>query len=225
MQILAQESRGEVGLRKWFHKDNLIILVLAGILLFVISLPTEDRATKTTKKDVVAESGMEAEAGETASAETSLESALDEYAAAQEDKLEQLLAAMEGVGSVEVMLTFVSSEELVVEKDAPTVRSNTVEKDSAGGNRTISDFETGDTTVYSNISGDSIPYVVKTLNPRVDGVLVVAQGASNGEISQNITEAVCALYGIEAQRVKVLDMGSTYETGTSRNAVKGLSGS
>lgn len=218
MQILAQESSRENGLRKWFNKDNLIIVVLAGILLFVISLPTEDKAVKTTKKEVAAESGK------TVSARETLENTLDEYAASQEDKLEQLLTSMEGVGNVEVMLTFVSSEELVVEKDAPTVRSNTVEKDSAGGNRTISDFETGDTTVYSNISGDSVPYVVKTLNPRVEGVLVVAQGASNGEISQNITEAVCALYGIEAHRIKVLDMGSTSGVGTSRDAVAGLSG-
>ena len=225
MQILAQENSREVGLRKWFNKDNLIIVVLAGILLFVISLPTEDKSSKTVKKEVVTESGKGTDLDKTVSVGESMEDALDEYTDAQEDKLELLLASMEGVGNVEVMLTFISSEELVVEKDAPTVRSNTVEKDSAGGSRTISDFETGDATVYSNISGDSVPYVVKTLNPRVDGVLVVAQGASSGEISKNITEAVCALYGIEAHRVKVLDMGGTGEGRISREAVTGLSGS
>lgn len=224
MQILAQESSGGNSLRKWFHKDNLIILVLAGILLFVISLPVEDKDAKAAKKEPIAQSDEGGNLDKTVSAGNHVEDALDKYTVAQEDKLEQLLASMEGVGKVEVMLTFVSSEELVVEKDAPSVRSNTVEKDSAGGSRTISDFETGDTTVYSNISGDSVPYVVKTLNPRVDGVLVVAQGASNSVISQNITEAVCALYGVEAHRVKVLDMGDVGNSGTFGNAVTGLSG-
>lgn len=211
MQVLEQESSRKMKLHKWFCKDNLIILVLAGILLFVIALPMEDKTAKENEKKVVKDAAGTDNTGKTTDRAGNLgdgqKVVWDEYATAQEDKLEQLLSAMEGIGQVEVMLTFVSSEELVVEKDAPTVRSNTVEKDSAGGNRTVSDFETGDVTVYSSISGDSVPYVVKTLNPRVEGVLVVAQGASNEAVCQDISEAVCALYGVEENRVKVLDMG------------------
>lgn len=223
MQILAQETHSQdsqngygltVRLRQWFNRDNLIILVLAGILLFVISLPTketedvgEQNVLKRSKIDSVP-SGQVADDADSQGANRAFDGLLEDYEAVQEQKLEELLASMEGVGRVEVMLTFVSSEELVVEKDAPTVRSNIVEKDSAGGSRTVSDFETGDATVYSNVSGDSEPFIVKTLNPRVEGVLVVANGASNSVVCQNITEAVCALYGVEAHRVKVLDMGN-----------------
>lgn len=222
MQILAQETHNQDNetrsnltqrFKQWFHRDNLIIVVLAGILLLVISLPTketqdsrEQNVLKRSKGDAVA-SGSETEGADSQSAGNGFEGMLEDYEEEQEQKLEELLASMEGVGKVEVMLTFASSEELVVEKETPTVRSNTVEKDSAGGNRTISDFEMGDTTVYRNVAGDSEPFVVKTLNPRVEGVLVVAQGAANGVVSQNITEAVCALYGVEVHRVKVLDMG------------------
>lgn len=227
MQILAQETTGEPRLRKWFNRDNLIILVLAGILLFVIALPIKGESDTDVLPEADSslikgsDAGTEKNRGASGIGSMESDTAWNEYAGEQEAKLEALLASMEGVGEVEVMLTFVSSEELVVEKDAPTVRSNTVEKDSAGGSRTVSQFESGDTTVYSNISGESTPYVVKTINPRVEGVLVVAQGAADGEVSRNITEAVQALYGVEAHRVKVVDMGGR---SSDKDIVTGLSG-
>ena len=226
MQILEQETIRESRIRKWFHKDNLIILVLAGILLFVIALPTksetdEKSAAQTESSLVKGKAGGAAmEAGST-TGHNAEESDLDVYRVKQETRLKELLESMEGVGNVEVMLTFMSSEELVVEKDAPTVRSNTVEKDGEGGNRTISQFESEDTTVYSSVDGDSTPYVIKTLNPRVEGAFIVAQGATNSEVSRNITEAVCALFGVEAHRVKVVDM--EHQSGIS-GTVTGLSG-
>ena len=226
MQQLEQGTGREGRLRKWFHKDNLIVLVLAGILLFVIALPTESKAegTKTAQPENSFLAEKSSEEGNTAANNAGMskqKSSLDEYKSEQELRLKELLEAMEGVGSVEVMLTFVSSEELVVEKDKPTVRSNTVEKDSQGGNRTISQFESEDTTVYNSVDGDSTPYVIKTLNPRVEGALIVAQGAKDSGVSRNITEAVCALFGVEAHRVKVVDM--EHKSGTS-GTVTGLSG-
>ena len=111
---------------------------------------------------------------------------------------------MEDVGEVEVMLTFVSSGELVVEKDEPVSRSDTAEQDSEGGTRTVSQYEKGQTTVYRNKEGE--PFVSETLYPRVEGVLVIAEGAANGTVKRNITEAAQALFGVEAHRRKVLPM-------------------
>ncbi len=217
---IYRRGNRENGFRKWFTRDNLVIVVLAGILLFVITLPTKEQPAASSEKKVLEEAAQTAEESVSAVSATE-QTKLEEYASAQEQKLKQLLSAMEGVGEVEVMLTFASSEELVVEKDAPVVRSNTVEKDSAGGARTITQYEAGDTTVYTSVAGDSNPYVVKTLSPRVEGVLVMAQGGSDGEVVRNITEAVQALFGVEAHRVKVLDMD---EPGTESGVVRGLSG-
>lgn len=208
---------------KWFRKDNLIILILLGILLFIIALPTKkggqgageltglggladpfhDTVQSVSVKDGIAveTSGKAGEEGDS--------SALEEYAVLQEAKLEALLSSVEGVGKVEVMLTFLSSEELVVEKDAPVVRSNTVEKDSEGGTRTVTQYESGDSTVYLSGSGASEPYVVKILNPRVEGVVVVAEGAGDDMVRSDIAEIVQALFGVEAQRVKVVPMQTT----------------
>ncbi len=219
MQILKQETIRESGFRKWFKRDNLIVVVLTGILLFVIALPTKPKTDEETI--VPTQPGAFKSSAITIEENTTQASSLDEYRVQQEKRLKELLESMEGVGSVKVMLTFVSSEELVVEKDAPTVRSNTVEKDSEGGNRTISQFESGDTTVYNSEDGNSTPYVIKTLNPRVEGAFIVAQGATDGEVNRNITEAVCALFGVEAHRVKVVDMETN--AGIS-GTVTGLSG-
>lgn len=227
------------GLRKrWFSRDNLIILILVGILLFVIALPTEE---SDGAEDILGVNGGNAfaagavanPAGETGMEETGRispenaessgtgEEALADYAAAQEEKLTRLLSGMEGVGEVEVMLTFVSSEELVVEKDAPVTRSNTVEKDSEGGTRTVTQYEQGDSTVYLSGSGESEPYVIKTLNPRVEGVVVVAQGAGDGTVNRNITEIVQALYGVEAHKVKVVPM-RTQNSGSAAQSAAGV---
>ncbi len=217
--------------KKWFRKDNLIILILLGILLFIIALPTKKGGENaeggpeeggslgaisdtiksvSTEHEIVTESERGSESGQE-------ESWLEKYAAEQEEKLKTLLSAVDGVGDVEVMLTFVSSEELVLEKDAPIVRSNTIEKDSEGGSRTVTQYERGDSTVCQSSSGVSEPYVIKTLNPRVEGVLVVAQGAGDGTINRSITEIVQALFGVEAHRVKVMPMGRELPMG------KGLS--
>ena len=46
----------------------------------------------------------------------------------------------------------------------------------------------------------------KTLAPQIEGVLVLAQGGDNAVVSANITEAVMALFGIEAHKIKVMKM-------------------
>ncbi len=219
-----EQQRSEAGLRKWFTKDNLIILVLVGVLLFVITIPTKEKAGSQNKtKQSVSEGSVLQERSQSAEGNMTVtaNSTLEAYGQKQEAKLEAVLTSMEGVGQVEIMLTFTSSEELVVEKDAPVIRSNTVEKDSEGGSRTITQYEAGDGTVYQTDSGESSPYVVKTLNPRVEGVLVVAQGAYDPEVSRNIAEAVQALFGVETHRIKVVDMG---KEGSRNGTITGLSG-
>lgn len=211
--------------KKWFRRDNLIVLVLAGILLFVITLPTKEKTDETSipfldvGEGIQRADGSEPESLEVFGKSVEKTEVPEDYAAEQEEKLASRLSAMEGVGRVEVMLTFESSEELVVEKDAPTVRANTVEKDSEGGNRTVTQFEMGDSTVYkSGSGGQSEPYVVKTLNPRVEGVLVVAEGAADGTVARNITEIAQALFGVEAHRVKVVSMGGDRKTQSNISA-------
>ena len=201
--------------KKWFQPDNLIILILAGILLFVIALPTKESKTDKTEDQ---EKGQQENAGEnTGNASSSTAQVYSgagntgteyDYAAYLEQKLEKMLEGVSGVGKVTVMVTLQSSEELVVEKDAPVSRANTNETDSEGGNRIVSQVDTQETTIYRTEGSDSEPYVVKTILPKVEGVLVVAQGAGSGTIDKSITEIVQALFDLEAHKVKVVPMES-----------------
>ena len=181
---------------KWFRRDNLLILILLGVLLFIVALPVkkEDPATTDVVPQDMVETGTRAvTAGST-----------EEYAAYLEGKLKKMLESVGGLGEVEVMITLESSEEMIVEKDMTADRSQTEEQDSTGGTRTVSSSNTGYQTVYQDGSQGS-PFVVKTITPKVEGVLVVAEGAGKGNMTSEITQIAQALFGVEAHKVKVLE--------------------
>ena len=62
--------------------------------------------------------------------------------------------------------------------------------------------------VYRSDGSRNEPYVVKTLAPQIEGVLVIAQGAGNGTVSRTIVEIAQALFGVEAHKVRVVKMGT-----------------
>lgn len=191
----------------WFRKDNLVITVLAGILLLVIALPTRDTNEKNNVRFQQENSTAEREQEEEISqAEESGKDSLSEYEKNLETRLCRILEGMYGAGAVEVMITFCESEELVALKDNPTTGKNTVERDAQGGSRSV--YESGNTesTVYKSTEGAEEPFVVKKIMPKVEGVLVAAQGAGNTQTAKQISDAVQALFGIEAHKVKVIRM-------------------
>ena len=181
--------------KKWFSRDNLLLLVLLGVLLFVIALPVK-------KED--SGKGQEKENAAAASTQTVTAGSTEEYAAYLEEKLKKMLEAVQGLGEVEVMVTLESSEEKIVEKDMTAERSNTEEQDAAGGARTVNTSNTEYRTIYREDTGGD-PFVVKTITPKVEGVLVVAEGAGKGNMAGEITQIIQALFGVEAHRIKVLE--------------------
>lgn len=195
--------------KKLFRKDNLLVLILAGILLFVIALPTKSSGDKGSgadggKENVwnLPESGSDSGAEQGQAEET----AGLEYAAALEERLTEALADIADVGEVRVMITLKSSSELVVERETPVSRSVTTETDAQGGTRTVNTSETGESVVYSTEGSSSTPYVVKTYVPEIEGVLVVAEGAGSGTVNRTVTEIVQALFHIDAHKVMVVKM-------------------
>ncbi len=200
---------------KWFRRDNLLILVLLGVLLFIIALPVkkEDPAAADTEiteqynAGIFTSSGQK-DAGQQYVVETQTRAVTaespEEYTAYLEGKLKKMLESVRGLGEVEVMITLEASEERIVEKDMTAERSQTEEQDSAGGTRTVSSSNTGYQTVYQENDQGS-PFVVKTLTPKVEGVLVVAEGAGKGNMTSEITQIAQALFGVEAHKVKVLE--------------------
>lgn len=224
-----KEIRKESIMKFLNNKNNLLIIVLLGVLFMVIAIPVDTAGTggKSTSgrnnnsSYQTKNTGTGYQAGGTAAytaagdgtagydetAGTGYVWEQEQYIKEMEAKAESLLSGVNGAGQVKVMITLRASSEQVVEKDMPVTRSQTSEQDSQGGSRMVSEFATEDATVYRKGNGYEEPYVVKTLSPSVEGVVVVAQGAGNGEVSKNLSEAVQILFGVEAHRVKVLKAG------------------
>ena len=141
---------------KLLTKENLVVVILVGVLLFVVSVPVNKKQ----------------ESGVSPKTESENDVTWEDYAQACERELTDLLSKVKGVGSVKVMITLKGSEEKVY---------------------------------YGNGNfGD--PYVTKTLEPEVAGVVVVAKGGGQGRIDRTVTEIVQALFGLEAHKVKVVSM-------------------
>ncbi len=181
--------------KKGMDKTGWILLVLLGILLFVIAMPIDGK--KEQEDDLVAEEGTDKKEGQTCG-EVAKGSQMEE-------RLELALSNMDGVGKVRVMITYKDNGTQVVEKDKGGSSGSTVEEDTAGGTRKISEKESEETTVYS-AGGDGEPFIAKELLPEIEGILIVAEGADKTVVKQNILKAVLALFPVEAHKIMVVKM-------------------
>ena len=85
-------------------------------------------------------------------------------------------------------------------------QETTTEQDGAGGVRTIIQTEQQEKSVSKQASGEELPYVIKELEPEVEGVVVIAEGSKSGTVDLDIVEAVQALFDLPAHKIKVLKM-------------------
>lgn len=173
-------------------KTGWIILVLFGVLLLVIAFPTGDKLgvkqnQQTEKAKTVKQSA------------TAIETE-------QEEQLAQMLSGIQGVGRVRVMITYKDSGTQVVEKDGNSTLNHSTEEDKSGGTRKTQESQKQQTTVYNKSSSDGSPFVAKELTPEIEGILVVAEGGDKAVVKQNISDAVLALFPVEAHKIVVVKM-------------------
>ena len=118
-------------------KNRYIVFVLLAILVLVIAIPTstEDKTGDTIVNENTSEREMESQ-------------------------LKRVLSAMEGVGEVEVMIT----------------------------------FETEENSLFGTTTGKG----------KVCGVVVVAEGAGNAVVETRISNAIKALFSIEAHKISIV---------------------
>ncbi len=120
-----------------------------------------------------------------------------------EEELEGILAKMEGVGKVNVMITYSKGSEVVPMQNENSKVSTTQETDSGGGTRVIEEKDTSKEIVYSDGSKIETQTVI---NPVVKGAIVIAEGASNATVKSNIISAVEAITGVATYKVQVFEM-------------------
>lgn len=181
-------------------KSQLLILLLIGILLVVIVIPVPKKTdTKTAidgEKDV--------------STETDGFDSTEKYEQSLERRVARALEHVEGVGKAEIVITLKSSGQKIIEKDIASSSQQSEEADSEGGTRSVQEGSSDKTSIYKQSSdGDSSPYVSKELSPEIAGVLVIADGGDNAVTVKDITEAIQALFGVEAHKIKIMKRADT----------------
>nr|WP_154983702.1 stage III sporulation protein AG [Paenibacillus xylanexedens] len=121
-----------------------------------------------------------------------------------EDKIKGVLENIVGVGTVDVMVTVDSTEELVVQRNVKDSQQLTEETDANGGKRHMTQYTRDGEIITYELSGDQTPIVTKKLKPQIRGVLVVAKGAENKVVKDLITDAVEKGLNVAAYRISVV---------------------
>lgn len=204
------KREGISGWKRLIKKENMMLLLFGGLLVLVIAVPS---GSKKEKKE---ESSVKSVLTDTKSA--SMESEAQDPAAQYEERvekqLEEVLSYMEGAGAVKVMVTCRNGGEQVVEKDVPYEKSSLEEQDAQGGSRIQKEESGTEATVYRiGEDGGKVPYVKQVLQPEIEGIVVVAQGGGDGTVQKNITDAIQALFPIEAHKIRVVKMKQTRTKG------------
>lgn len=192
------EIKGKQAIREMIQKigvTRLIIIVLAGVMLLVLSMPADKESSE--KETITTESGEENDAALTA---------MYQYAKKQEEATEKILSKVEGIGKVEVMLTLASSEEKIMLQDDDVTDEEVTQSDQTGGNHTDEKHQSSKESVLVKKDGEESPYVVQIQSPVVEGVVVVAQGVDSSQKKTEIIEAIQALFPVEVHKIKVMKM-------------------
>jgi len=121
-----------------------------------------------------------------------------------EDRLKELLERIVGVGTADVMVTVDSTEETVVQLNEKMLQTITDESDRNGAKRHITDISKDGQVVLYEVSGGESPIVVKKLQSRIRGVLIVANGAENPTVHKLIAEAVSRGLDVPIHRISVV---------------------
>ena len=158
----------------WDKYKYVILVVLAGVVLLL--LPSGEK-----------ESGEDSGSSQTAFPD----------GAELEERMERLLAQIDGVGEVRVMLT--------VETDGERLLAQDGEVSCRGPAPAQEEYERKSETVRVNSGsgkGDEV-VILQSRSPTYRGALVVCSGGDRAEVKLTVTQAVMALTGLSADRVTV----------------------
>ena len=98
------------------------------------------------------------------------------------------------------------SQEKVVEKDRPLTQASQSETGENGSTRSTGETQQEESTVYEDTDAGQRPFVVKEYAPKIEGVVIAAEGAGNPEVAAGITDGVQALLQIEVHKIEVLKL-------------------
>lgn len=184
--------------------ENLVFFIVVLIITIIIINVIWNGNKEATKKE------NDTSSKKLANTEISGEKLKEEIATTDnlKEQLENILAKIQGVGKVNVFVNYSESSQIVAMYNETTKTSNTEENDTSGGIRKIEQIDSQKDIIYEEQNGEKKPITQKVIQPKVEGAIVTAEGASNAETKANIIQAVEAVTGLATHKIQVFEMES-----------------
>lgn len=123
-----------------------------------------------------------------------------------EEKLEEILSKIQGVGDVNVFINYSESNEIIAMYNENSKISTTEETDTSGGTRKIEETDIQKDIIFNEEDGNKTPITQKVVNPKIEGAIVTAKGANDANTKTNIIQAVEAVTGLASHKIQVFEM-------------------
>lgn len=166
------------------HIGIIICIIFISLLLLIYFSGTSTKKTTTTN----ANSG-------TSTSDITFSSSYD-YIKNTEARLEKVLGSLEGVKKVKVMVTLESGPEIII-------ATNTEEETKILENGKEKNVTIIRTPIIVNENGENKPIILMEILPKINGVLVVANGAEDVRTKLNIYTAIQTLISISSDKIQV----------------------
>lgn len=191
---------------EWNNKkkiENLVFLVIVLIITIVI-INYVWNGDKSSNKTITNSAGKQL--ATTQSSQIQKQNQSEVSSSDLEQRLESILSNINGVGNVKVFINYSESSETVAMYNENSKTSVTEETDTSGGVRKVESTDTQKEIVYQESDGDKTPIVQKTVEPKMEGAIITAEGASNISIKTSIIQAVEAATGLATHKIQVFEM-------------------
>ncbi len=133
-----------------------------------------------------------------------------DHAARLARQLEDILSRVQGAGRVSVQIFLGSDSVVTYATNTTRSRTDREEATEAGLRSRLLEESTQSTVVLlRGPGGDERPLVTAVQYPEVMGVLVVAQGAGDSRVKEELIRAVQAALGVPPHRVRVMRGGGS----------------
>ena len=181
--------------------ENLVVfLIILVITIIVINVIWNDSESNSNKENIV-DSNKKL-------AETELNVSVQEENTKNEleTKLENILSKIDGVGNVEVLITYSETSKIMPVYNEESTEENTEETDSEGGTRKITQTDVRKEVIYEENDGSKTLVTQSTTSPTIEGAIITADGANNSAVKTNIIQAVEAATGLATHKIQVFEM-------------------
>lgn len=181
--------------------ENLVFLIVILIITIVaINLIWNDE--KSDKQDVIDDGKRLANQDNT----ISTNNIQSETTSNLETNLENILSRIQGVGEVHVFVNYSESSEVVAMYNENSQTSTTEETDTSGGVRKIQETDSQKEIIYQENDGEKVPITQKVIEPKIEGAIITAKGASDVNVKTNIIQAVEAVTGLATHKIQVFEL-------------------